>query len=219
MHALSRSLVKMLVTLVLFAAAALAQNPPNVNFMLSCGLYPQVCNNKCYAVFRGGAPQTVTWSAISRTATNARRTIAGTDPNPCCNGRITAPPTCSDTDGTPTTCTSPDEYPYASTDEYGNGPGNGPTFIRCTGIDENTYEGMQDYNNGILRTPVADGGCGRQRGCRITIGFQFVDIRSDACINRGNAQNDGFYWQYNGAYSLVPRGRLFRLLGRVNKLT
>ncbi|PPJ50652.1 hypothetical protein CBER1_05264 [Cercospora berteroae] len=202
-----------IIRLIAFAAAVLAQNPPQVNFMLSCGLYPQVCNNKCYAVFRGGAPRTVTWSGLSQAQTAGRRRIAGTEPNPCCNGRITAPPVCSNTDGTETTCTSPDEYPYASTDEFGNGPApNGPTFIRCTGIDENVYEGMQDYNNGILRARVADGGCGQIRGCRITIGFQFVGIYSDACINGANAVNDGHYWQYNGAYSLVPRdGEEFRL--------
>ncbi|KAM3419514.1 hypothetical protein BST61_g2857 [Cercospora zeina] len=198
----------LILPLIAFAAAVVAQPqpaPPQVNFMLSCGLYPQVCNNKCYAVFRGGAPRTVTWSGLTQAQTSNRRTIAGTVPNPCCNGGITAPPICSNPDGTQTTCTSPDEYPYASTDEFGNGPGNGPTFIRCTGIAENVYEGMQDYNNGILRATVADGGCGQRRGCRITIGFQFVGIESDACVNGANARNDGHYWQYNGAYSLVPR--------------
>lgn len=157
-----------------FVAAVFAQN---VNFMLNCVQYPQVCNNKCYAIFVAGAPQTVTYSKRPAEAEQRRRT-AGTIPNPCCNGKMKAPPICSDPDGTEVPCNSPDEYPYASSDEYGNGPSGNPTYIRCTGIKENVYEGTQDYNNNVLSRRVADGGCGNQRGCRITLGFAFVDIRS-----------------------------------------
>ena len=164
--------------LTLVAATAAQTTPPNVNFMLGCGLYPQVCNNKCYAVFVAGAPQTVTWSGASKAVVSSRRRTAGTVPNPCCANLITAPPVCSNIDGTEVACTSPDEYPYASTNEYGNGPGNGPTSIRCTGIEENEYEGLTDYNRNTLIRTIADGGCGRTPGCRITIGFEFVDIRS-----------------------------------------
>ncbi|KAK3082035.1 hypothetical protein LTS18_007220 [Coniosporium uncinatum] len=105
-------------------------------------------------------------------------------------------------------CTSPDEYPYAASADYGNGPGNGPTFIRCTGARENSVEGS-NWSAALSRR-IARGGCGNNRGvpagCLVTIGFDNIDIRSDACINKAGARNDGFYYNYNGAaYTLVPR--------------
>lgn len=165
-----------LVVFIYLALAVAVFAQPNVNYALNCGLYPQVCNNKCFAIFRGGAPQTVTWSARPRESYDRRRS-AGTIPNPCCNGNMMAPPTCSDPDGNEVRCTSPDEYPYASSDEYGNGPSGNPAYIRCTGEAENLYEGTEDYGR-LLSRPADDGGCGSQRGCRITLGFSFLDIRT-----------------------------------------
>lgn len=204
---------KMLIIVPILAWVTIAKAqpppPPNANFALGCAVWPQVCNNKCYAIFVGGAPQTTTWSGGGvNMATRRGVTGAGTEPNPCCNGRITQPPlgTCLGELGDVVPCTSPDEYPYASSDEWGNGPNNGPAFIRCTGVWENLDEGTQGLNNFVIQQPVERGGCGRTRGCRITLAFQF-DNFSPPCQLRQAAQNDGHYYQYTGgAYSLYRRG-------------
>ncbi|OQN97869.1 hypothetical protein B0A48_16180 [Cryoendolithus antarcticus] len=171
-------------------AVCLLKSTEAVTYGLICSSFPGVCNNKCYATYVAGKSDTFTWNGGLNAATDtARRTAAGTRPNPCCSD-ITAPPTCYTPAGAVVACTSPDEYPYISSSLGGAG-----AIIRCTGPAENRDEGGQ--YGGIITRGTDEGGCGSIIGCQIQIAFAFVNAESPFCTSQAGP-NDGFQWTYSG---------------------
>jgi len=78
--------------------ASLAAAQTQVNYAINCGRFPQPCNLKYYAIYRGGAPNPILWDGPhTPQVREARRGVAGTVPNPCCGNppAINAPPICS----------------------------------------------------------------------------------------------------------------------------
>lgn len=105
------------------AATATAQ----VNFEWDCTKSLGTCNNACYAIFKKGLKDTLTYDS-NKSIRDTRRVASGCSRNPCNNAALSYGRWGK----------SCDEFPFASTKEGGAG-----AMLRCVDGSENSSEGGQ----------------------------------------------------------------------------